>query len=59
MLDVVMGTIDRADLELDAMIPERAVWWNMGIEWVRKMAREGLGDIPEHPITNVAVKVPK
>jgi hypothetical protein len=56
MLDVVMGTIDREDLELDAMIPERGLWLDCGIGWVKRLAREGLGDIPQHPLANVSLR---
>ncbi|KAM3081442.1 hypothetical protein ACMFMG_004906 [Clarireedia jacksonii] len=56
MLDVVMGAIDRENLESDAMIPERALWLDCGIDWVKKLAREGLGQIPQHPLTNVSVE---
>lgn len=55
MLDVVMGTIDREDLESDAMIPERALWLDHGIGWVKNLARQGLGQIPQHPDLNVSV----
>ncbi|ATZ54998.1 hypothetical protein BCIN_11g03070 [Botrytis cinerea B05.10] len=56
MLDVVMGTIDREDLESDAMIPERALWVDHGIGWVKKLATEGLGTIPQHSRTNVSLR---
>ncbi|KAF7908792.1 uncharacterized protein EAE98_012451 [Botrytis deweyae] len=56
MLDVMMGTIDKKDLDSDAMIPERAVWVDHSIGWVKKLAREGLGNIPQHPLTNVSIQ---
>ncbi|TEY84008.1 hypothetical protein BOTCAL_0023g00290 [Botryotinia calthae] len=59
MLDVVMGTIDREDLESDAMIPERALWVDHGIGWVKKLAREGLGTIPQHSRTDVSLRTPE
>lgn len=56
MLDVVMGSINREDLEGEAMVPERAVWCDFGIGWVRRLAGEGLR-IPEHARSNVSVQV--
>lgn len=59
MLDIVLGTIDRGDLDSEAMAPERSLWWDMGVPWVRNLVGGECAELPEHPLTNVAVKVPK
>ena len=48
MLDIVLGTIDREDLEGEAMAPERHLWWDCGFEWVQKFSRKGSGGLPVH-----------
>lgn len=48
MLDLWLGTVDREDLE--KMEPERQMWFDMGVDWVRRFARNG---IPEHPLSNI------
>lgn len=53
MIDIPLGTVDRKDLEQDYMKPERALWCEKGILWVREMARNGAGGIPEHPLTKI------
>ena len=53
MLDIWLGTVDREDLEKDYMSPERMLWCEKGVPWIRKLARSGAGDIPEHPLTKI------
>ena len=53
MLDIIQGTVDRQDLDGEALAPERHLWWDCGIDWVRKLASEGSGHLPKHPIDNV------
>ena len=53
MLDIWLGTVDRGDLEKDYMKPERMLWCEKGIPWVREFARNGAGGIPEHPLTKI------
>jgi rhodanese-related sulfurtransferase len=51
MLDLWLGTVDRKDLDDgDKMEPERQLWCNMGVGWIRRFARSG---IPEHPLTKI------
>lgn len=51
MLDVLLGTIDREDLDDgDKLAPERQMWCDMGIGWIRRFARNG---IPEHPLSKI------
>lgn len=49
MLDLVLGTVDAADLEGKQLMPERQLWWDSGIGWIKEMARHGLGERPVHP----------
>ena len=53
MLDIWLGTVDREDLENDYMKPERMMWCEKGIPWIRELARNGAGGIPEHPLTKI------
>jgi rhodanese-related sulfurtransferase len=51
MLDILLGTVDREDLDDgEKFAPERQLWCEMGVGWIRRFARNG---IPEHPTTNI------
>ena len=51
MLDILLGTVDREDLDDgDKMAPERELWCDMGVGWIRRFARTG---IPEHPLSKI------
>jgi len=52
MVDFLLGTLDREDLEKDWFIPEREMWWEKGIPWVQDMVRAGTikNDLPRHPL---------
>ena len=53
MLDIWLGTVDSKDLEKDYMSPERMLWCEKGIPWIRRLATSGAGGIPEHPLTKI------
>ena len=53
MLDIWLGSVDREDLEKDYMSPERMLWCEKGVPWIRQLARGGAGGIPEHPLTKI------
>ena len=54
MLDVYLGTVDREDLDKYVLRPDRHVWWDHGIEWVRELYKSGAqGGLPKHAITNL------
>lgn len=53
MLDILMGTIDREDLERAELRPERHVWWEKGIDWVKKLFSGGDGEMPKHPLAKL------
>ena len=53
MLDIWLGTVDREDLEQGYMRPERMMWCEKGVPWIRELARSGAGGIPEHPLTKI------
>lgn len=57
MLDISLGSIDREDLDGEAMIPERQVWWDCGIDWVRKLSVDGAKRLPIHGTIDVAVDI--
>jgi hypothetical protein len=49
MLDIVLGTVDRGDLEGEALRPERQLWWDYGVGCSKEMATHGVGSLPKHP----------
>jgi hypothetical protein len=49
MLDITLGSVDRHHLDSDALVPERHLWWDYGIDWIRRLATEGYGALPIHP----------
>jgi hypothetical protein len=53
MLDILLGTIDRKDLDHENMKPERRMWCAMGVPWIMDMADRGAGGIPAHPLTKI------
>ena len=54
MLDVYLGTVDREDLDKYALRPDRHVWWDHGVEWVKGLYKSGAqGGLPKHAITNM------
>ena len=53
MLDIWLGTVDRECLEENYMKPERMLWCEMGVPWIRELASKGAGGIPEHPLTKI------
>jgi len=60
MVDFLLGTIDREDLEKDWLKPEREMWWEKGIPWVRDLIRDGTikEDLPRHPLWKMNHHVP-
>lgn len=59
MLDIWLGTVDREDLEGEQLVPERQLWCDKGVNWIRKFATAGAGGIPEHPLSKINVVVDK
>ena len=53
ILDILMGTIDWENLERVELRPERHVWWEKGIEWVKTLFSEGDGGMPKHPLVKL------
>ncbi|KAK5996416.1 hypothetical protein PT974_01750 [Cladobotryum mycophilum] len=47
MVDVYFGTVDREDLEKPWAQPERQVWHNYGISWIKDAVKDLDG--PKHP----------
>lgn len=61
VIDICLGTIDRSDLDKEFMIPERQLWWDDGIGWVKNMT-VGKADVehaPRHPAGKVGEEVEK
>jgi len=58
MFDLYMGTVDRADLERDWMVPDRRMWCEPGVPWIRKLIAEGSDamGLPSHPTIDIAQK---
>ena len=53
MLDIILGTVDRAALETSSLEPERQLWWDYGIEWVKALTDRGVAGLPKHPSYHV------
>ncbi|KAK2783648.1 hypothetical protein FQN53_009100 [Emmonsiellopsis sp. PD_33] len=57
LMDLGIGTLDDEDLEKVGM-PERHLWWNSGIGWVKSLTEEGDGTtpgdgLPKHPTGDI------
>lgn len=52
MIDVVVGTVDRADMEQPWMQPERQLWHNYGVPWIKDVVKDMDG--PIHPSFSTA-----
>lgn len=37
-------------------MPERHLWWDYGIDWIRRLATQGYGVLPIHPDDRIAEK---
>ena len=54
MLDVYLGTVDREDLGKYVLRPDRHVWWDHEIKWIKELYKsEAQGGLPKHAITNL------
>lgn len=49
MLDVALGTVDQEQLAKGELAPERQLWWDCGIDWIKEMTVGGMGQLPRHP----------
>jgi hypothetical protein len=54
MVDITIGSVDRRHLEGNALVPERHLWWDYGIGWIRCLATKGYGALPIHPDYRIA-----
>jgi hypothetical protein len=61
MLDITLGSVERGHLDAHALVPERHLWWDYGIDWIRRLTTEGYGDLPIHHDYRLAdtVKLPR
>ena len=57
MLDVVLGTVDREYLQGHHLAPERQLWWDCGVDWIRTFTNEGAGHLAKHPSYEVGHRV--
>ena len=57
MLDITLGSVDRRYLDSDALVPERHLWWDYGIDWIRRLVTKGYGELPIHPDYRIAETV--
>ena len=48
MVDIFLGTIDREYLEKYQLSPERQVFWDVGIDWIKKFSTHGFHGLPQH-----------
>ncbi len=52
IFDVILGTLDREDLEKEWMAPDRHCWWSCGINWVQDLSNRRKV-LPVHPTYKV------
>jgi hypothetical protein len=50
---IVLGTIDREDLEVHELKAERQLWYDLGIRWIKEISDHGQKDILTHPLWQV------
>ena len=53
MIDILLGTVDRSDLDSGWLEPERHLWWDYRTDWVQQFASDGAGELVKHPNYNV------
>ncbi|KAJ8066069.1 hypothetical protein OCU04_005161 [Sclerotinia nivalis] len=63
MLDILLGTIDREDLEMEdpetgiyVMVPERVVWDDCAVNWTRGLLGGDCRRLPVHTRTNLGMR---
>ncbi|CAD6442169.1 18c97f34-50b1-4aba-9cbf-53ec0726f833 [Sclerotinia trifoliorum] len=63
MLDILLGTIDREDLDMEdpdtgryVMVPERVVWNDCAVNWTRGLLGGECRHLPVHTRTNVGLR---
>ncbi|KAF5549066.1 hypothetical protein FMEXI_4408 [Fusarium mexicanum] len=57
MVDVILGTVDRAWLEREDFKPDHSLWTALGVPWVREQLRDGAVGMAEHPLIHVDKKM--
>jgi len=40
-VDILLGTVDREDMEKYSIQPDRHLWWNYGVDWIRRLVSDG------------------
>jgi hypothetical protein len=40
MMDIVLGTLDKDDLEREGMRPDRHIYWDYGVSWMKGIVGE-------------------
>lgn len=54
-IDIVLGSLDTESLEMEVIRPDRHLYWESGINWVKELLAEGDkslgndGKLPRHP----------
>ena len=54
VLDIMLGTFDRSDLETGWLEPERHIRWDYGLDWVKEFANRGARGLDKHPTYDVS-----
>ncbi|KAF1969706.1 hypothetical protein BU23DRAFT_582460 [Bimuria novae-zelandiae CBS 107.79] len=49
MLDITLGSVRREYVDGEALVPERHLWWDYGVDWIQRLATEGYVTLPIHP----------
>jgi hypothetical protein len=59
VVDIALGTLDKQDLEREGVRPDRHLWWNHGIGWVKEMLMDGDSGMLRHPHGRPSERVPE
>lgn len=58
-IDVVLGTVDTELLKTEALRPERHLWWNLGLPWIKRYLDSGDGgQVERHVDANMNERYP-
>lgn len=52
-MDVLLGSVDKEDLERYGLRSDRHVFWDRGVRWIQDLFG-GDGDLPRHPGADVS-----
>lgn len=49
MLDIFLGPVDGEFLQSETLAPEKHLWWNCGLDWIKHLVRNEADQRAKHP----------